>query len=264
MNLSARYRESPAMRRLSRLEPYRMHVLLLGYTPALLYADGRLASRAGQAALGIVTFAVLWVCARRVAAERRLELWVCVPVATVFEVFGSLIWGGYTYRFHNIPFYVPPGHALVYLFGISAVSLPLVKTHERFVNYTVLAVCTVWTVAGLTVLPLWTHRIDGSGALIWPLFAWCILRSGRGSLFAGIWLATATLEIAGTWAGDWVWAPVAPWSHLPSGNPPSAIAAGYAVIDGAVLLVAPRVARALRGVRVRPGTRVAPGSATTL
>jgi hypothetical protein len=257
MNPNVQHGESLPMRALSRLRPYAMHILLLAYTPALLYADARLATHEAQAVLGLITFGVLWVCARRVAVARRLELWVCVPVATLFEVFGSLIWGGYTYRFHNIPYYVPPGHALVYLFGITAVSLPLVKAHERLVNHTVLAICTAWTVAGLTVLPLWTHRIDGSGALIWPLFAWCILRSGRGSLFAGIWLATATLEIAGTWAGDWVWAPVAPWSHLPSGNPPSAIAAGYAVIDGAVLLVAPRVLRALGGLRTLVRTRVA-------
>ena len=96
-------------------------------------------------------------------------------------------------------------------------SLPLVRAHERRVGHVVLAICTGWTVAGLTVLPLWTHRIDASGALIWPLFAWCILRSGRSTLFAGIWLATATLEIAGTWAGRLdVASGRRPWTHLPS------------------------------------------------
>ena len=237
-----------------RLRPYRMHAFLLVYSALLLYADGRLHSHRGQLVLGVITFAILCVCARCAPPERRVELWVCVPVATVFEIFGSLIWGGYTYRFHNIPLYVPPGHALVYVFGITAASLPLVRAHERRVGHAALALCTAWAVAGLTVLPLLTHRIDASGALVWPLFAWCILRSGRSTLFAGIWLATATLEIAGTWAGDWTWHPVAPWTHLPSGNPPSAIAAGYAVIDGTVLLLAPmalRVAQRLRGL-LRP------------
>jgi len=228
--------------------PYRMHAFLLVYSALLLYADGRFHTHRAQLVLGVVTFAVLCVCVRSAPAARRAEIWVCVPVATVFEVFGSLIWGGYTYRFHNIPLYVPPGHALVYVFGITAASLPLVRAHERRVGHAVLAICTAWSVAGLTVLPLWTHRVDASGALIWPLFAWCILRSRRPTLFAGIWLATATLEIAGTWAGDWVWHPVAPWTHLPSGNPPSAIAAGYAVIDGAVLLLAPRLARVVRAL----------------
>jgi len=251
-------------RLVTRFRPYWMHAFLLVYSVVLLVADGRLDDRRAQFALGAVTLAVLVVCARCAPQARRVELWVCVPVATLFEVFGSLIWGGYTYRFHNIPAYVPPGHALVYLFGITAASLPLVRAHERRVGHVVLAICTAWTVAGLTVLPLWTHRIDASGALIWPLFAWCILRSGRSSLFAGIWVATATLEIAGTWAGDWVWHPVAPWSHLPSGNPPSAIAAGYAVIDGAVLLLVPLVLLGLayvRGAVRRRATRTEPAPA---
>jgi hypothetical protein len=73
-----------------------------------------------QAALGLLTFAVLVACLRRLDGRQRLAAIICVPVATLFEVFGSLIWGGYTYRFHNIPLYVPPGHALVYVFGITA------------------------------------------------------------------------------------------------------------------------------------------------
>ncbi len=249
-----------------RLRPYSLHLFLLAYTAGFLEADGALDSRRAQLALGALNLGVLWVCTRYAPRRRWAEIWVCVPVATLFELFGSFVWGGYKYRFHNLPAYVPPGHALVYLFGITAASLPLVKAHERRVNLGVLAVCTGWTIAGLTILPLWTHRVDATGALIWPLFAWCILRSGRGSLFAGIWVATATLEIAGTWAGDWLWTPVAPWSHLPSGNPPSAIAAGYAVIDGAVLLVAPWALQAVAGVRrlragrIRP--RVAPEAAS--
>ena len=108
-----------------------------------------------------------------------------------------------------------------------------------------LAVATAWVVAGVTMLPLVTHRWDVQGAILWPLLAWCILRSGRGEMFAAIWIAVATIEIAGTAVGDWGWAAVAPWSHLPPANPPSSIAAGYAVIDGSVALLAPLVAVAV-------------------
>src|SRR5262249_11704673 len=173
------------------LRPYRLHLFLLGYSVLLLWADGRFPTHRAQLLLGAITFGVLCVCVRSAPVARRPEIWVCVPVAALFEVFGSLVWGGYTYRFHNIPAYVPPGHALVYVFGITAASLPFARAHERRVGHVVLAICTGWTVAGLTVLPLWTHRVDASGALIWPLFAWCILRSGRPTLFAGIWLETA-------------------------------------------------------------------------
>ncbi len=43
---------------------------------------------------------------------------------------------------------------------------------------------------------------------------------------------------------------VGPWTHLPSGNPPAAIAGGYCIIDGTVLLAMSalrRLARRLRG-----------------
>jgi hypothetical protein len=224
------------------LRPYALHLSLLAYTPALLFADGLTAGVEPQLAVGLLTFAVLWAAARRVAPERRWEVWLCVPIATLFEVFGSLIWRGYTYELENIPLYVPPGHALVYVFGITAAGLPLVRSHGRRLRRLVMLLATGWVVAGLTVLPLFTGRLDVQGAVVWPLLAWCVLRSGKGDMFAAIWLAVATIEIAGTLAGAWVWTASAPWTHLPSGNPPSAIAAGYAVIDGSVALLAPLLA----------------------
>ncbi|HZO49510.1 MAG TPA: hypothetical protein VFB26_05130 [Gaiellaceae bacterium] len=240
----------------SRLRPYALHLFLLLYAPALLAADGLVHQPLVQPGLGVLTFAVLATCARRTASRDRFDVWLCVPVATLFEALGSLVWGGYTYRLENIPLYVPPGHALVFLFGLTAAGLPLVARHDRRFRLAVLGACTAWTAAGVTVLPLWTHRPDVQGLTMWPLFAWCVLRSGRGSLFAGIWIATATLDLAGTWAGAWTWAAVAPWSHLPSGNPPSAVAAGYAIIDGSVALLAPAVRRALARGRAAIARRV--------
>lgn len=241
-----------------------MHAFLLAYTPVLLFVDGELGGLGPQLALGVLTFAVLWACLRGRPAVDRWQTWICIPVATLFEIFGSLIWGGYHYRLHNIPLYVPPGHALVYLFGISAAALPLVARHGSGIRQVVVGIATVWALAGITVLPLAGHRLDLLGASMLPLLAWCILRSRRGTMFAAIWLATATLEIAGTLAGDWTWVAVAPWSHLAAGNPPSAIAAGYAIIDGSVALVAaalaalPALVRRSRSAGAPVGTGVAP------
>jgi len=216
-----------------------LHLSLLAYTPVLLVVDGATAGVEPQIALGLLTFAVLWIATRRVTPDLRWAVWLCVPIATFFEVLGSLIWGGYTYELHNIPLYVPPGHALVYAFGVTAAGLPVMRRHGPVVRRLVMVVATAWVVAGLTVLPWLTGRLDLQGAAVWPLLAWCVLRTGKGDMFAAIWVAVATLEIAGTWAGDWAWASSAPWTHLASGNPPSAIAAGYAVIDGSVALLAP-------------------------
>jgi len=234
-----------------------MHLALLAYTPVVLYVDGATPGIGPQIALGLVTFGVLWLATRRIEPSRRWEVWLCVPVATSFEVLGSLVWGGYTYELENIPLYVPPGHALVYVFGLTATSLPVVRRHGGMVRGLVMAVATGWVLAGLTILPLLTGRLDVQGAVIWPLLAWCVLRSRKGDMFAAIWVAVATIEITGTWAGAWVWAASAPWSHLPSGNPPSAIAGGYAIIDGSVALLAPLLLFAVVGARAAllPGRR---------
>jgi hypothetical protein len=125
---------------------------------------------------------------------------------------------------------------MVYLFGLLAARTPVVLQYGKRVAHVVLAGATSWAVAGLTLLPVLTGRVDLQGALCLPVFAYFVLRSPRWPLFAAIFIATGELEIVGTAFGNWAWLPVAPWTHIPSGNPPSVIAGGYCVIDASVLL----------------------------
>ena len=162
---------------------------------------------------------------------------MCVVVATGYEVFGSLVWGIYRYRFHNLPLYVPAGHGIVYLFGILAATTPVVQRHGRRVAYAVLGAATTWAALGLTALPLITGRFDVQGALWLPYLAWFLLRSPRWPVFAAIFVIVGELEICGTSFGNWTWMASAPWTHIPSGNPPSVVAGGYCVIDATVLSV---------------------------
>jgi len=222
---------------IEKLKPYWLHVYLLTFTPILLFADSRSTVLWQQWMLGVLTFVVLGLAAMKAPKEQRLQVWMCVGVATGYEVFGSLVWGLYRYRLHNVPLFVPPGHGLVYLFGLMAMTTPIVKQHGKKVAHVILAGASVWALAGLTVLPIVTGRIDLQGAMCLPVFAWFVLRSPRWSLFAAIFIATGELEIFGTFFGNWYWLPVAPWTHIPSGNPPSVIAGGYCVIDASVLLV---------------------------
>ena len=149
-----------------------------------------------------------------------------------------------------MPLFVPPGHGLVYLFGLLAAQTPVVMKYGRRVGRVILATAGAWAVAGVTVLPVITGRVDLQGALCLPVFAWFVLRSPRWPLFAAIFIATAELEIFGTSLGNWYWLPVAPWTHIASGNPPSVIAGGYCVIDASVLLVM----RGLAWIRAQPFT----------
>jgi len=227
----------------ARLRPYWLHAYLLAYTPIGLFADSRTSALWQQWLLGALTFAVLYLAALKAPKDQRVQVWACVVVATGFEIFGSLIWGVYRYRLHNLPLFVPPGHGIVYLFGLLAARTPVVIQHGRRVAYAVLAAASVWAVAGLAVLPTVTGRVDVQGALCLPVFAYFLLRSPRWSLFAAIFIIVSELEISGTSFGDWHWLAIAPWTHLPSGNPPSVIAGGYCVIDGTVLLLIRAMAR---------------------
>jgi hypothetical protein len=218
------------------VQPYWLHAYLLFYIPLGLFADSKVTALWQQHLLGLLTFLVLYLAALKAPREQRTQVWTCVAVATCFEIFGSLVWGVYRYRLHNLPLFVPPGHGIVYLFGLLAAQTPLVRCHGRRIAYAVLAAAGFWAVLGLTVLPIATGRIDVQGALCLPVFAYFLLRSPRWSLFAAIFVMVGVLEISGTTFGNWYWMPVAPWTHIPSGNPPSVIAGGYCVIDGSVLV----------------------------
>jgi len=248
---------------LNRLKPYWLHAYLLTYTPLLLLADSRITALWQQWALGALTFAVLYLSALKAPREQRLQVWTCVIVATGFEIFGSLIWGVYRYRLHNVPLFVPPGHGLVYLFGLMAAGTPVVIQHGKRVAGVVLAGATTWAVLGLTLLPVITGRVDLQGALCLPVFAYFVLRSPRWPLFAAIFIATGELEIFGTAFGNWAWLPVAPWTHIPSGNPPSVIAGGYCVIDASVLFAMRGMAALRAQVPYRLGLKTIMASITS-
>src|SRR3989441_9446924 len=136
-----------------------------------------------------------------------------------------------------MPLYVQSGPGIVYVSGVLAAQPQVVMRYGRRVAHLVLAAAGAWALAGLTVLPAVTGRIDVQGALCLPVFAYFLLRSPRWPLFAAIFIIVSELEIAGTSFGNWYWMPVAPWTHIPSGNPPSVIAGGYCVIDASVLIL---------------------------
>lgn len=226
--------------------PYALQVGFALYIPFILFVDSRITTIYEQYGLGVLTFAVLWFSTRGSPPEERRQVWLLVLVATGFEIVGSLLWGLYRYRFGNVPLYVPPGHGLVYLFGLTSARTPLFLRHGRAICRYALGLATAWAIAGLTVLPLLTGRVDVEGAICLPIFAWFVLRSPRAGMFAAIFFATSMLEIFGTSFGNWRWAAVAPHVGIGAGNPPSVIAGGYCVIDGSVLLVVTALARMSR------------------
>jgi len=200
---------------------------------AVLLALDHYASYREQLALGALTWVVLLAVLTRVSAERRAQALGVVVFATIGEVTGSLLWGVYTYRLHNLPLFVPPAHGLVYLTGL-ALATALVR-HTRILVAAAALSAATWGVLGLTVLP----RLDVAGALLVPMLLLFLWRGRNRAIYAGVFLVVAALELYGTAIGTWRWARELPGLGIPDGNPPSGVASGYVWFDVMALLTAP-------------------------
>jgi hypothetical protein len=207
---------------------------IAGYLAALLAVDTQVDLH-GQLVLGGLTWVALLVAARPLSRERRAQVAVVICAATVAEVSGSIVWGVYSYRLHNLPTFVPPAHGLVFIAGLS-LSRALAP-HARALVWSAAAIAAGWGLLGLTVLP----RTDAAGALGVPLLLAFLWRSRARAAYAGVFLVVAGLELYGTAIGTWRWAATLPGLGIPDGNPPSGVASGYVWFDVMALLFAPRL-----------------------
>jgi hypothetical protein len=214
-----------------------------GYLTALLALDTQVGLGV-QIALGAVTWLVLLAALRPLAALARAQALGVVVFATVGEVTGSLVWGVYSYRLHNLPLFIPPAHGLVYLSGLA---LAAIVPARRLVAAAAIG-AVAWGLAGLAVLP----RLDVAGAVGVPLLCVFLWRSRSRALYAGVFLVVAALELYGTSIGTWRWAVELPGLGIPDGNPPSGVASGYVWFDVMALLVAARLVHAGRMLRTGP------------
>jgi len=198
----------------------------------------------------VLTCAVLLAALTRVSPERRAQALGVVAFATVGEAVGSLLWGVYRYRLHNLPLFVPPAHGIVYLSGL-ALAVAMAR-HARVLVATAATAAATWGVLGLTVLP----RRDVAGAIGVPILLLFLWRSRNRAIYAGVFLVVASLELYGTAIGTWRWARSVPGLGIPDGNPPSGVASGYVWFDVMALLTAPAalaLVRRYRASRTRRG-----------
>src|SRR4051794_32361550 len=125
---------------------------MMGWLTVVLWLD-----RAGgpgtlwqQRVLGLGTWLVLALALIRVTPLVPGQTPLVVAFATVVEYVFSPTLGVYTYRFHNVPAFVPPGHGLVYLSAFALGRAAVVSRHPRAVVGLVLLVGGTW--AGYGVL----------------------------------------------------------------------------------------------------------------
>jgi hypothetical protein len=212
------------------------------YLAALLALD-HYASYPEQLLLGVVTWCVLLAALSRVPFERRAQALAVVCFATIGEVTGSLIWGVYHYRLHNLPLFVPPAHGLVYLTGLSVAAA--FGRHTRTLVAAAAVAAATWGLLGLTLLP----RRDVAGAVGIPLLLVFLWRGRNRAIYAGVFLVVASLELYGTAIGTWRWERDLPGLGIPDGNPPSGVASGYVWFDVMALLTAPLAVSFVRARR---------------
>jgi hypothetical protein len=225
--------------------------------PAFLALLLALDTRAGigwQRGLGALTWLVLLAALRPLPALARAQALGVVAFATVGEVTGSLVWGVYHYRLHNLPLFIPPAHGLVYLSGVA-----LSRTvRARALVLVAAGGAALWGLLGLTVLP----RLDLAGAIGVPLLLVFLWRARLRAVYAGVFVVVGALELYGTSIGTWRWAPQLPGLGIPDGNPPSGAASGYVWFDVMALVVAPwlvAAGRALSRTAARRSRTAPPG-----
>jgi hypothetical protein len=185
-----------------------------------------------QLVLGVLTACLLVALLARQSRSVRWQALGVVGVATFGEVLGSLIWGLYEYRLENLPAFVPPGHGLVYLAGVSLATL----CGARVVLAVGAAAAATWGLLGVTVLP----TTDLAGAIGCAVLVLVLLRTRR-PVYAGVFLVVAALELYGTALGTWTWAATVPGLELPQANPPSGVASGYVVFDVVAIWLVARI-----------------------
>ena len=187
--------------------------------------------------------------------ERRAQTLGVVAFATIGEVTGSLIWGVYHYRLHNLPLFVPPAHGLVYLTGL--VARARARAHAR-------ALVVVGGRDRGDLGPARAHRAapprrrrrDRRAAAAGLPLALAQPRDLRRACSSSSPRSSCTAPRSGRGAGR----ATLPGLGIPDGNPPSGVASGYVWFDVMALLVAPYLLGLTRRLAARrPMIRAARG-----
>lgn len=178
----------------------------------------------GQISAIVWTLAVFAWLYRVGGLEEKRVLILCTVIAGIGEVVLSLVWGLYDYQFHNVPLFVPPGHALLMTLGLVIAR----RVHSLGVWLISLA-ALAWAAYA------WVAGFDRFGVVLFGVYAFCIVTSKARSLYATMFVAALTMELYGTALGNWAWRPMAPWVELTSYNPPFSAGAFYCLLDLLVL-----------------------------
>lgn len=163
------------------------------------------------------------------SADQKLRTLMLIVVVLSFcgEIDASIIIGLYDYRLHNVPVYVPLGHAVVYAIVYHLQRQPFMLCHQRIIIPLLLisAFC-------LCTYTFFVHQdVFGFACFLFFLY---LLRTKQNKLFYVLmfWVIVY-VERLGTYFGCWAWygqtGKLAGFIH--TYNPPMGIAGLYMILD---------------------------------
>lgn len=163
------------------------------------------------------------------ATNRSRELMLyALLIGIAGEYLFSLGFEMYTYRLGNVPVYVPPGHAIIYIVGIYFCKESTVKYYHKTVEIILLLFIILYSLYFLIFYD------DIFGFILTVLIIFLLRNQPRERLFFYVmYLIVVVLEITGTYYKCWVWPDTAFGiiQFLKSGNPPSGISFFYFGLD---------------------------------
>lgn len=190
----------------------------------------------GQTLVSAGVWALLLYWIHVAPREQRITLIACVAYATAGECFLSLVWGLYDYRLGNIPAFVPPGHALLFMLG----AMITAYVRDWITWFVPLA-------AAPFVIFLAVIGVDTFGLLMFAMLLACMIFSRARKLYAVMFVLALAMEIYGTALGNWAWRLDVPWLGMSTINPPLTAGVFYCVLD---MLVVTTVARMMKAKRL--------------
>jgi len=197
-------------------------------------------SLAQQNFMGLIAWTFLFGLLMGENKEVRMQVIIAVAFATAGEHFASIYMQGYTYRFGNVPAYVPPGHGMVYLTAVALARSGFFLKYSRRVAAFVVPTCGIWSLWGISGYP---QQGDQVGALLFCVFLIYLFKGRSPMVYLAAFFITTWLELIGTAAGTWKWAAIEPVLSLSQGNPPSGVAAWYCLVDAVAIGGAPVLLR---------------------
>ncbi len=134
-------------------------------------------------------------------AKRRLYWLILLMTISglTAEIFGSFVLVLYQYRLHNIPIYIPLGHAVIYACVYHISNHPLMWRHHRIIESYLIKSAFVLVFTSLLLL----HDVASFiGYIIFLL----VLRIKKKKIFyLAMFLMTYYIELCGTVFSAWQW-----------------------------------------------------------